>query len=253
MSQACPNAYDERTTGDALVELASKIFGDGVYVILAGHDRGARAMHRLAVDIGQGAHPEVHALGTFLADIVPIVEEYASFPNPTNAVAYFHWSLLPRVQDEFSLRMIMAYGGGNMADFLNHQGSGENATATALFEADNAFAVYHTFFDQLSVTNSSIWDYYEAATLDFKEMVDDQKAGRKINMPLHVEYSQFNLVTISNFDVHGIWAEYVTDSSLLTTQAVCCGQGHFIIELAPSESIAQLNAFMDSLGVLPAI
>lgn len=139
-------------------------------------------MQRMAVDIGQGSHPEVHALGVWLADIVPIVDEYASFRNPNNSVGYFHWSFLPRLQEELSLRMIMAFGGGKLADFLLRSGSGSNATATAQFEADNAFAVYDTFYDQLSVTNASIWDYYEAAGKDFLEMVsqrvpDDSNIG----------------------------------------------------------------------------
>ncbi|QIW97750.1 hypothetical protein AMS68_003268 [Peltaster fructicola] len=250
LSEACPDAYDERTNANALVELVSKIFGKDKYIILGGHDRGARAMQRLAVDMGQGAHPEVHGLGVFLADIVPIVDEYDSFANPNSSVGYFHWAFLPRVQDQFSLRMIMAFGGGNMADFLNEQGAGINATAKAQFYSDNALAVYHTFFDQLSVTNASVWDYWSAAGPDYLDMVADQKAGRKIKMPLHVEYSQLNMVTYSGFDMKAIWGNYVDDMSLLTTQAVCCGQGHFIVELAPDETVAQLNEFMDKLGVV---
>ena len=51
--------------------------------MLAGHDRGARLVHRAAVDIDQ--FPQINALGVFMADIVPIVEEYASFSNPNYA------------------------------------------------------------------------------------------------------------------------------------------------------------------------
>ena len=48
-------------------------------------------MQRAAVDIGQGGFPFVKAAGVFMADIVPIVEEYASFSNPNKTVGYFHW------------------------------------------------------------------------------------------------------------------------------------------------------------------
>lgn len=48
-------------------------------------------MHRAAVDIGQGGFPEVNALGLFVADIVPIKEEYNSFSNPNYSTGYFHW------------------------------------------------------------------------------------------------------------------------------------------------------------------
>ena len=46
-------------------------------------------MHRAAVSIDQ--FPNINALGLFVADIVPIVEEYASFSNPNYSTGYFHW------------------------------------------------------------------------------------------------------------------------------------------------------------------
>lgn len=143
----------------------------------------------------------------------------------------------------------MAYGGGNWVDYVNHAGEGINETAKELFFADNALETYHTFFDQLSVTNASVYDYYNGATTDYLEMVADQKAGRKIKMPTHVMFSEYNLVTLSGFDVPETWAPYVESSAGLTTEGVCCGQGHFIIELAPQQTIDQLNAFLDRLGV----
>ena len=91
MSQACPNGTDERTNAGAILETVSQIFGGGKTVILGGHDRGARAMQRAAVDIAQGGFPFVKAAGVDMADIVPIVEEYASFSNPNSTVGYFHW------------------------------------------------------------------------------------------------------------------------------------------------------------------
>lgn len=91
LSTACPNGTDERTNVGAILDTVSAIFGEGKTVVLGGHDRGARAMQRAAVDIGQGGFPNVKAAGVWMADIVPIVEEYASFTNPNNTVGYFHW------------------------------------------------------------------------------------------------------------------------------------------------------------------
>ena len=73
----------------AILEAATMVYGNGIHVILGGHDRGARAMHRAAVDIDQ--FPNVNALGVWMADIVPIVEEYASLSNPNHSTNYFHW------------------------------------------------------------------------------------------------------------------------------------------------------------------
>ena len=139
--------------------------------------------------------------------------------------------------------------GPHQVDYINNAGSGINETAIALFKADNAWETYHTFFDQLSVTNASVYDYFNGATTDYDEMAADQKAGRKIKMPTHIEYSEYNLVTLSGFDVPKVWEKYVDPSAHLTTKGICCGQGHFIIELAPQQTVDQLNRFMDRLGV----
>lgn len=145
----------------------------------------------------------------------------------------------------------MAYGGGNWATKINQLGSGDNETATALFEAYDSFAVYANFFNQTSVTNTSVFDYTAGATTDYEAQVADQAANRKIAMPTHVLYSYDNLVVVSGFNVSETWSRWIGDEFVNSTTygPVCCGQGHFIIELAPDQAILQLNAFMDRLGV----
>lgn len=145
----------------------------------------------------------------------------------------------------------MAYGGGNWVNYINAAGSGINATATSLFEADSTFAVYANFFNQTSVTNASVWDYTAGATIDYEMQVADQKAGKKIRMPTHVEYSEYNLVQLSGFNVSEVWSRWVDEGVDLTTEGICCGQGHFIVELAPQQTVDQLNGFLDRLGVAP--
>ena len=103
----------------------------------------------------------------------------------------------------------MAYGGGNWVTEINKLGSGINATATALFHADDAFAVYDNFFNQSAVTNASVVDYTSGATTDYKQQVTDQAAGRKIMIPTHVRYSYYNLVQESGFNVSETWSRWV--------------------------------------------
>jgi haloacetate dehalogenase len=162
-------------------------------------------------------------------------------------------SFLPRTDNNFSTNVIMAYGGGNWVEFILNAGAGINEAAKKVFFADNAIATYRTFYDQLSVTNASVGDYRDGATTDYDEMVADQQAGRKIKMPTHVEYSYYNLVTESGFDVQKVWQDYVEPSAGLTTEGIKGGQGHFIIELAPQQTIGQLNKFLDRLGVKAAL
>lgn len=162
-------------------------------------------------------------------------------------------AFLPRA--EFATDVIMAYGGGKWATYVNHAGSGYNATATALFQAHRTFDVYANFFNQVSVTNASVMDYTAGATTDYDAQVADQSAGRQIRMPTHVMYSHDNLAIVSGFNVSETWQRWIDPAwqHSLTTGPVCCGQGHFIIELAPDEAIAQLNAFMDRLGVASSV
>ncbi|KAI1624786.1 Alpha/Beta hydrolase protein [Exophiala viscosa] len=160
-----------------------------------------------------------------------------------------HQNFLPK--NAFATDVIMAYGGGNWVTEINHLGSGINATATAIFQSGQSFEVYANFFNQLSVTKASVEDYTSGATTDYQAQLADQAAGRKIKMPTHVLYSYSNLVVASGFNVSETWSRWVEPSAGLTTGPVCCGQGHFIIELAPQDSIDQLDAFMDRLGVAP--
>lgn len=110
-------AYDKRTYAQAIMEAVANLYGgtkcEPTSVIFAGHDRGARTMHRAAVD---NNFTGIDPLGVFVADIVPFEAEYASFANPTDAVGYFHWAFLPRGETQASFnatasgKMLMHFG-----------------------------------------------------------------------------------------------------------------------------------------------
>ena len=65
------------STARAILDAVNIVYGKNVSVILGGHDRGPRSMHRAAVSIDQ--FPEINA------------EEYRSFSNPNYSTGYFHW------------------------------------------------------------------------------------------------------------------------------------------------------------------
>ena len=204
-------------------------------------------MQRAAVSIDMFSDIKAH--GVFIADIVQFVEEFASFSNPNVTTGYFHWSFLPK--GEFATDVIMGYGGGIWVQQIFVYGSGINETAILLFQADNAWNVYANFFNQLSAINASVFDYQAGATTDCDTEVADQKADWKIDMPCHVLYSQYNLETLSGFDVEKVWRRWVHPSAGLTTGPILGCLGHFIVELAPEESTAQIITFLDRLEVAP--
>ncbi|KAK4500865.1 hypothetical protein PRZ48_009057 [Zasmidium cellare] len=206
------------------------------------HDRGARTMHRAAVDDN---FPGITGMGFFAADIVPYIAEYASFTNPLYAQGYFHWAFLPKGQ--FATDVIMAYGGGKWVEHILELGSGENEKGLELFKKDQAWEIYINFFNRLSVTNASTFDYQAGAFTDYNQQLSDQTAGIKIKLPTHILYSEYNLGR--QFDVLDVWKDYCEPSAGLTVKGVGGKRGHFIIEEAPDEAIKQLGAFMDRLGV----
>ena len=66
-------------------------------------------------------------------------------------------------------------------------------------------------------------------------------------MPAQVLFSEYNLGR--QFNVSDVWSRWVDPSANLIIQGVGDNKGHFIIEGAPEETIAQLSAFLDRLGV----
>ncbi|MCJ1395261.1 hypothetical protein MMC18_008145 [Xylographa bjoerkii] len=243
LSTPCITGSDKLTFAGAIMEAVQSVYGQNTTVVLAGHDRGARTMHRAAVSIDK--FPGITALGVFLADIVPFVEEYASFANSTWSVNYFHWAFLPK--EAFATDVIMAYGGGAWVKQILTYGSGLNSMGIEIFQADDSWAVYENFFNQLSVTNASVYDYAAGATTDYDMEIADQAAGRKIAIPCHVLYSIYNLG--SEFDVPTVWGRWVDASAGLTVEGIGGNKGHFIVEEAPDETIEQINTFLDRLNV----
>ena len=59
------------------------------------------------------------------------------------------------------MRQILAYG------------SGTNDTGTAIFNEDRSWEVYENFFNQLSTTNASVFDYKAGSEVDYQMQVED--------------------------------------------------------------------------------
>ncbi|KAF4589072.1 putative Fluoroacetate dehalogenase [Ophiocordyceps camponoti-floridani] len=249
LSSPCASGADQLTTGTAILEAVTKIYGKNTSIILAGHDRGARIVQRLAVNIDH--FPHVRAMGVFIVDILPVYEKFRSFSKPQNAIGYYHWSFLPR--GAFALDMIKAYGGGNFIKGSLQGGSGPNEKGLKLFKSDNAWEVYANFFDQVSIANYSISDFRSSATVEYETQEADQKAGRKIKMPCFVFYSEHmqtrSGLSSSGFSMAEIWPNWVATGVKLILEGVGRGIGHFIVEEAPEDTIQAMDSFMDDLEV----
>ena len=208
--------YSFRTMARDQVDVMAALGYDRFF--LAGHDRGARTAHRLALD-----HPgRVRRLA--LLDILPTryVWSHASREWVLNS---WHWSFMAQPDDMFE-RMIAAIPAREFV--LRHLGrSGKPA-----FIDDRALAEYVRCFTQKTI-HGSCEDYRAAAGIDLEHDEADHLAGRKVAVPTLVLWGRRSHTgRFYGGDLLSIWREAaneVTGGALDT--------GHYLAEEAPQAVI----------------
>jgi haloacetate dehalogenase len=189
--------------------------------MVAGHDRGARVAHRMALD-----HPECVEKVAFL-DIVPTLHMLSNIPLKW-AVDSYHWFFMAQPAD-YPERMIEAYGFERyIRRKLDKPGVGLSAfTPEAMAEyirccnAENIHAVCE--------------DYRAAVGIDLEH--DRADLDRKIAMPMLVLWGEKSHVNRSYRPLEA-WGERATD---VHGKMLPCG--HYPAEQAPEETLSALLAF----------
>jgi haloacetate dehalogenase len=186
---------------------------------VAGHDRGARVTHRLALD-----HPERVSKAAVL-DIAPTLTMYER-TDMAFATAYYHWFFLIQPFD-LPERSI-----GADPDYYLERKIGAWSRNEGCFTPE-ALAAYKAAFRDPATIHASCEDYRAAASIDLEH--DRADLDRKIACPLLVLWGAKGLVG-GTYDVLGIWRERASD---VRGQALDCR--HFLPEEAPE---ATLEAFL---------
>jgi haloacetate dehalogenase len=189
--------------------------------MLAGHDRGGRVDHRLALD-----HPErLERLAVL--DIVPTRTIFRA-TNQQIATDYYHWFFLSQPYD-FPERLI----GGDPIYYLHKKlavwSGGEKPFAA------EALAAYERCFTAETI-HASCEDYRAAASIDLQH--DEADLERRIACPLHVLWGRRGAME-RNFDVLGTWRERAAGP--VAGRALDCG--HYLPEERPEETASELLAF----------
>ncbi len=188
---------------------------------LAGHDRGGRVAHRLALD-----HPQsVERLSVL--DIVPTHTVFAN-TNQALATAYYHWFFLIQkaplpetmigADPEFYLRSLFGRWGTDRTAFT-----------------DEAIGEYLRCFSRPETIHAICEDYRAAASIDLEH--DEADMGRKLECPVQALWGETAPME-RLFDVLACWREKADD---VQGRALPCG--HFLAEEAPEETIAALLEF----------
>ena len=190
---------------------------------VAGHDRGARVLHRLCLD-----HP-ARILSACIMDIAPTLSTFA-LTNQALATAYFHWFFLIQ-KPPLPERMIGADPESWLKGCLSRWSTGNDHAFSP-----EAVAEYVRCFSDPEAIRASCDDYRAAAGIDLAH--DEADAERKIDAPLLVLWGARGFVG-RNYDVLALWREKAGD-----VRGMSLDCGHFLPEEAPSEVAGHLREFI---------
>jgi haloacetate dehalogenase len=187
----------------------------------AGHDRGGRVAHRLALD-----HSEKIGRVAVL-DICPTHAMYMG-ADKEFATAYYHWFFLIQ-KAPYPERLIGADPKYYIETKLGHWGRDRGA-----FEPE-AVAEYVRCFSDPATIHATCEDYRAAATVDL--IHDEADMAQKLRGPLLALWGEKGFVG-RRYDVLAEWRKRALGVS---GRALPCG--HFLPEEAPSETAQALLEF----------
>ena len=231
-----PPKPDKRTVGNVIVEALRSVFKNRP-IIWCGHDRGGRVGHRLLVD-NDSKH---NIKAAILLDIVPTLEQWRSFSNPTAAVAYYHW---PFLATPMAPQLIEAMGGQTYFKNSFSRITGKNTEGAARLRENDAIDHYCHVMSKPEAIAGACADYASGAGEEVQRQGEDQKAGRKVKVPTMLLYSASNLGSMH--DVEVVWPKWVEGE--LKCVGIPDGVGHYIPEEAPDRTAKLIMEWVDKYG-----
>ncbi|MGE5095437.1 MAG: alpha/beta fold hydrolase [Betaproteobacteria bacterium] len=214
--------YSFRTMARDQVQVMAKLGFDRFFV--AGHDRGGRVAHRMALDF-----PEKVARVAFL-DIVPTLHMLSNIPLKW-AVDSYHWFFMAQPFD-YPEKMIEAYGFERyIRRKLDKPGVGLSAFTP------EAMAEYIRCCNAANI-HAVCEDYRAAVGIDLEH--DRADLQRRIGMPMLVLWGERSHVNRSYKPIEA-WKERAAD---VRGKMLPCG--HYPAEQAPDETYAELRAFFNA-------
>lgn len=187
---------------------------------VAGHDRGGRVGHRLALDA-----PEAVTRLAVL-DIVPTRHTF-EHADKDFGLGYFHWFFLA-AGNGIPEHLIGADPRFWITTRMNARHHGGARFDPAAIEE------YVRCFDHEAIA-ASCADYRAAAGIDLDH--DRADAGRRVTAPLLALWGEHSFVG-RNYDVPAVWREYACE---VRGQALPCD--HYLPEERPEEVAAALGEF----------
>ena len=190
---------------------------------VAGHDRGGRVGHRMALD-----HPD-RVLSLAVLDIVPT---YAMFMRTNRQIAgtYWHWYFLAQPAP-FPERLI----GANPHFFYETCLLGWGKSRIEDFDAE-MLAEYRRCWRDAGMIHGSCSDYRAAATIDLEH--DTADLDKKVACPTLAFWGSQGVMH-KLFNMEAEWRERCENLKTATLPG-----GHFFVDQYPGETAARLAEFL---------
>ena len=213
-----------RLMAQDMVSLMTSLGFDSFHAV--GHDRGARTVHRMALD-----HPQAVQSLT-LMDIVP-TEHLLSNMTAEIAKAYYHWLFLAQPYpfpetmighdpDAYFERCLLGFGKASLDDFNS-----------------DLLAIYRNAWRDPECIRAMCHDYRAAIEVDWAH--DNADLNRSVTCPALVLYGKDGAMA-RLLDVPGTWADRLRDM-----QHAAIEGGHFFPDQSPKATADALLGFLNSL------
>jgi len=231
-NSSCPDTtsnhepYSKRAMAKDMVELMQR-FGH-TYFAVAGHDRGARVAHRMALDFPAS----VYKLAVL--DILP-TEVVWDNADAKLALSFWPWSLLSQ-PSPLPERLISAAPEAVIDDALDCWGSNSKR-----FTRDVRDAYVDALRDPARV-HAICEEYRAAATIDREHDISDITSGRKVTCPVLAVWSKYGGID-KWYQEHGgpleLWRKFACN-----VQGDAIEGGHFFPEEFPEQTANILHTFL---------
>jgi haloacetate dehalogenase len=190
---------------------------------VAGHDRGGRVAHRMALDHPQSVERLV------VLDISPTTIMYGK-TDKAFATAYYHWFFLIQPFD-LPERLI----GADPGYYLRKKLGGWGSAGLSIFDP-RALAEYERCFNDPATIHATCEDYRAAATIDLEHDAADAEA--RVTCPLLVLWGEKGVVNLL-FNPMAEWGSVATH-----VQGSALPSGHYLAEEAPDITLREMLAFL---------
>jgi haloacetate dehalogenase len=214
--------YSFRAMAQDQVEVMAALGFDRFYA--AGHDRGARVLHRMCLD---------HPAKVDRAAIVDIIPQHHLYNNVTRNWATFSWHWFFNIQPYDLPEKMMGFD----PDWFIKKKLAKTEQGLGFFDP-TALAEYMRCFRNPQTIHAICEDYRAGASIDLVHDEADFKAGRKIGCPVLLLWGATGGVG-RNSNSMEIWPRYAAD----IRAGKAMPSGHYVQDEAPDETYRELRAF----------